>query len=553
MVRRLCWVVVMLVAANAVAQVSFHTTVAAPDGTALATEVYLPAPIGSWPVILQRTPYGRDGLRDACLVFNLLGYACVAQDTRGRFGSQGQDTAFRDDGPDGRATVTWVASQSWCNGRVGTFGGSALGITQYALAPGAPRALLCLMPLVATADFYHHAAFQGGALREALVHNWLAGQGNLPAYEEIRAHRLWDEWWSEAAILPHVGDAHAAGLHIGGWYDIFSQGTIDAFAALQHRGGDGAQGAQYLIMGPWTHGGVGGRQAGELTYPANAVLDLVDLLVSWFGHWLKRSDSGVEEWPVVRVYLMGAVGESGAPGNAWLSMADWPPPSRDTALFLAAPAQLTAALPSAGEVGLDIDPTSPVPTLGGAELYPDLEVDGRPMGAGPYDQRPIEARADVLEFTSERLSTPLVVMGRLRAQVWVRPDTVDLDLAVRLTDVYPDGRSMLVADGVQRARSRCGDDRECLVIPGEPVELVVDLWSTAMAFNAGHRLRLTVSGSNTPRFEVNPNDGTLPPGGGAAVAHPVILVGGETPSRLVLPVASGVGWPRRRLPPPGSP
>lgn len=547
MVRRVVSLLAPLVAAAAAAQISFPATVVAPDGVTLATDVYLPGVSGSWPVVLQRTPYGRAGLREACLVFNLLGYACVAQDTRGRYGSGGVDTVFRDDGPDGRATVSWVAAQGWCNGRIGTFGGSALGITQYALAPNAPGQLVCQMPLVATPDFYHHAAFQGGALREALVHNWLAGQGNLAAYEEIRSHRLWDPWWEEVAILPQAAAIHAPALHVGGWYDIFAQGTLDAYAAAQHGGAPGARGAQYLVMGPWTHGTLGGREAGELTYPPNAALNLVELLVSWFARWLKGSDAGVEEWPPVRAYLMGAVGENGAPGNLWLSLPDWPPPARTTPLYLAAAGGLAAAAPAPAEVALISDPATPVPTLGGAELYPDLEVDGRRMGAGPFDQGPIESRADVVEFTGAKLSTPLTVMGRVRAVMWVRPDTPDLDLAVRLTDVYPDGRSLLVCDGIQRARARCGDDRECLAVPGEPLELTVDLWSTAIVFNAGHRVRLVVSGSNAPRFEVNPNDGSLPPGGGSVVAHPVILLGGETPSRVELPVASGFGAPRPRL------
>jgi putative CocE/NonD family hydrolase len=183
------------------------------------------------------------------------------------------------------------------------------------------------------------------------------------------------------------------------------------------------------------------------------------------------------------------------------------------------------------------DPSDPVPTLGGANLHPSLIVDGREMGDGPQDQRSIEARSDVLTFTTETLVQPVTVMGPVRAKVWLVPDTPDLDLAVRLTDVYPDGRSMLVLDGIQRARMRCGDEAECMLIPGEPVELTVELWSTALVFNAGHRIRISVSGSNSPRFEVNPNDGLdlnlETPG---QVAQPRLLFGVDHPSRLELPV-----------------
>ncbi len=170
------------------------------------------------------------------------------------------------------------------------------------------------------------------------------------------------------------------------------------------------------------------------------------------------------------------------------------------------------------------------------------------MGEGPHDQRAIEARDDVITFTTEVLDRPLPVMGRLRCTLWVRPDTPDLDLAVRLTDVYPDGRSMLVADGIQRARMRCGDDVECLATPGEPIELTVDLWSTALVFNAGHRIRISVSGTNAPRFEVNPNhggdlNGDDPP----VIAAPELLMGAEHPSRVVLPVVESLRRPSGRI------
>lgn len=549
MVRRvgLLLVTAALAALPAAAQ-SFGTAVPAPDGTLLATDVYLPLSPPPAPVVLIRTPYGKQGLRDTCTALTLLGYACVAQDVRGRYGSQGQNSVFRDDGPDGRATLDWIASQPWCNGRIGTLGGSALGITQLALAPFARQELACIMPVVATMDFYHHAAYQGGALREELLHTWLAGQNALEFYDLVRQHRLWDDWWQAVALLPHLGDVHVPGLHVGGWFDIFAQGTLDAFMALQRRGGEGAQGRQFLVIGPWTHGTVGTRRAGELTYPANAVLDLPGLIRDWLDHWLKGRDRGVEGWAPVRIYLMGEVGEAAAPGNVWLDLPDWPPAFPVTTLFLAAHGSLAEEAGAPATVPLPIDPADPVPTLGGANLFPDLLVAGRPQGAGPMDQRPVEGRSDVLVFSTPPLAAPLTVIGRVVAHIWLLPDTPDLDLAVRLTDVYPDGRSMLVTDGIQRARKRCGDDQECLLTPGEPAELVVDVGSTALVVNAGHRLRLVVSGSNWPRFEVNPcHGGDLSGNEPPRPARPLLLCGRPYPSRLELPVPPTPSSPRLLL------
>jgi uncharacterized protein len=516
-------------------------SVPADDGTPLATDIYLPEIGTAWPVVLARTPYGRDGHRSVAETVAAAGLVYVVQDTRGRFGSGGVDTVFRDDGADGRATLRWIADQPWCSGRIATWGGSADGITQYMLAPGAGPELVAIAPIIATPDLYHHAFLQGGALRESLAWNWLAGQGSLYFYDEVRRHRLWDGWWAEKDVLPQSAQVTAAGLHVGGWYDIFAQGTLDAFTRFQEQGGEGARGRQRLLMGPWTHS-VGERTAGELTYPAEAEVDLNDVLEAWLFRWLTDFDTGVDAWPVARVFLMGAVGEPGAPGNRWLDLPGWPPAADTLALHLSADGTLAASIPTAGALELAIDPAHPVPTLGGANLFPELVVDGRRMGAGPHDQRPIEARPDVLTFSTDALSQPLTVVGRVSCTIWVESDTPDLDLAVRLTDVYPDGRSMLVLDGIRRARSRCGDDTSCLLPPGEPTALTVDLWSTALVFNAGHRIRITVSGTNAPRFEVNPNHGgdLDDPTLAGVPARPRLRFGPDHPSRLELPIGGQV-------------
>ena len=526
----------VLLLASPIAAQDIETFVPTDDGILLATDVYQPFGDGAWPVVLIRTPYDKSGLRLMGEALKVLGFACVIQDTRGRFASEGVDTVFRDDGDDGRATLDWIADQDWCDGTVGTLGGSAFAITGYMLAPDANPALASMLAVVATPDLYHHAFLQGGAVREALAENWLADQGSSDMYDEIRRHRLMDSWWDPADVLSRSDRISAAGLHVGGWYDIFSQGTLDAFTTLQHRGGSGALGQQYLIMGPWSHNSLGDREVGEITFPANAALDPLDTIVPWLNHTLRGWPNEVRNWPAVLVYLMGAQ-EDGAPGNRWLALTDWPPPAHARRLYLSEGGSLSAEIPSGGERELLVDPDDPVPTLGGNNLFADLVVDGRRMGDGPHDQRPIEERPDVLTFTTPPLSRPVTVMGRVSATLWIRPDTQDVDLAVRLTDVTPDGRSMLILDGIHRARMRCGDDRECLLTPGVPTEVTIDLWSTAMVFNAGHRIRIDVSGSNSPRFEVNPNNGGPFDGGRPGiVARPELLFGPEYPSRLELPV-----------------
>jgi len=538
----------VVLAATPTATAQIFATVFADDGTPLATDTYRPLGGGPHPTILIRTPYGRDGLAEPCWVFVALGYACVAQDTRGRGDSGGDDTVFRDDADDGRATVEWLAEQSWCDGNIGMFGGSAFAITQYLPAPGADSALRSISPVVATPDLYHHAFLQGGVIREALAVNWLEGQGSDYFFDDVLEHRLKDAWWDPVEVLEDAGSIHTAGLHVGGWYDIFGQGTIDAYTAMQTGGGSGAVGRQYLVMGPWTHGGLFSNQNGAFSYPLNAVRDPLDLLLPWYDATLRGDTSEIDGWPPVRVYLMGAVGESGAPGNEWIDLDSWPPPSWPIPFYLTETGELATVAPQAGNLTLISAPSDPVPTFGGANLHPGLIVDGREMGDGPQDQRPIEARSDVLTFSSDPLARPATVMGPVRAKIWLVPGTPDLDIAVRLTDVYPDGRSMLVLDGIQRARMRCGDDTECLLTPGVPVELTVELWSTALVFNAGHRIRVSVSGSNWPRFEVNPNDGaTLNLDTEGVVARPRLLFGLDYPSRVELPMPPQVRRPRARM------
>ncbi len=482
-------IVLFALAMVAPASGQMSATVFANDGTPLATDIYWPLRLGPQPVILIRTPYGRDGMAEPCIAF---------------------------------------------------------AITHYLSAPGANSALRSISPVVATPDLYHHAFLQGGAIREALAVNWLDGQDSGFFFDEVREHRLKDAWWDRAEVLKQSGSIHAAGLHVGGWYDIFGQGTLDAFTALQQDGGSGAVGRQYLIMGPWTHGGLFTNLTGGLIYPLNAVRNPLNMLLPWYDATLRGDTSEIDHWPAARVYLMGAVGETGAPGNEWIDLDEWPPPVQPRRFYMSAAARLVIKLPAPGDLTLLSDPSDPVPTIGGANLHSSLMVNGRKMGAGPQDQRPIEKRSDMLTFTTEVLAQPVTVMGPVRAKIWLVPDTSDLDLAIRLTDVYPDGRSMLVLDGIQRARMRCGDDTECLLIPGEPVELTVELWSTALVFNAGHRIRISVSGSNWPRFEVNPNNGEnlnlMVPG---QVAQPRVLFGPDHPSRLELPVLPELSVVRR--------
>ncbi len=509
-----------------------------PDGVLLATEIQIPATPGPFPTVLLRTPYPRAQWIGEVSRHVPRGYAAVIQECRGTGDSYGEFYLLRDDGPDGHATIQWIAQQGWSNGRVGMVGRSAMGLTQYAVAQGAPAALECLTPAHASPDWYHHRAYQGGSLRVELLAGWLGYLGHPNLLEEIKQHRLWDSWWEDFDWVGSPETIHVPMLHMGRWYDLAQQGTLDTFRILQHQGGAGAAGSQYLLMDPLDHF----HQFGQLPVPPSQPdfetlrQQLTD---AWLDYWLKDEPTGVAGWPQARVYLMGASGESGAPGNTWVEMRDWPPPAETRAFYLsqAGGGVLTESVPDPGQQLLPIDPLDPVPTHGGANLGPPLSTTPR----GPWDQaafpagRPIESRSDVLTFTTEPLTQPVYVVGPVTARIWILPDTLDLDLSVRLTDVYPDGRSILIIDGIQRARMRIEDTAEHLLIPDVPTEIEVDLWSTAMVFNTGHRIRVAIAGSNWDRFEVNPNDGGDLNNPNYIPANPAILFGPEHPSAIYLP------------------
>lgn len=525
---------VLVPAATLAAEKPVFVMVPMRDGVRLATDVYLPQGDGPWPTVLIRTTYSRqDGMAGLADILNVAGYAVVVQDTRGRFDSKGTDSGFFDATQDGQTTLEWIATQPWCDGRIGTWGPSALGIVQYMLAPGAPQALRCQTVLIATPDLYH-AGSQGGVARQALIEGWLSWQGSEFLIEEWLSHPLEDDYWDAADISGRYSEVHVPALHIGGWYDIFTQGTLDAFVGYQEQGGAGAAGRQHLVMGPWTHFGLGGLEQGELVYPDNAGMDpleLMQLTLDWYKACLLGQEGRADDWPPVRYYVMGDVDDPEAPGNVWREADAWPPPATDLSLYLRAEGRLDGMPPAAGE-GSDTfvyDPADPSPTVCGANLT---------LPAGPCDQREVEARDDVLIFSTPPLERPLEVTGRVRARLWLVSDAPDTDLAVRLTDVYPDGRSMLVTDGILRARFRGLDfTREELMTPGTPYELEIDLGSTSIAFNAGHSIRIIISSSNAPRFDVNPNTGApLHANDGIRIANNTILHDAEHPSALLLPV-----------------
>ncbi|MGD8863827.1 MAG: CocE/NonD family hydrolase, partial [Myxococcales bacterium] len=359
------------------------------DGVHLATDLYLPPGDGPWPVILMRTPYDKAQAAEYGAQATGNGFVLASQDMRGRYLSEGENLPFIACGwgelQDGYDTIAWLNDQDFCDGKIGTVGGSALGITQNLMAPTQPPGLVCQHIGVATSSLYHQAAYQGGALRQAQVEGWLEGTGFDPASLTLyRDHPLYDDFWRQFNIAERIGDIVTPALFVGGWFDTFGQGTLDSYTLRQHQGGEGARGRQWLIMGPWTHSGRGGVECGEVRFPDNAAELPIDTMDLWFGYWLKDLPLGIENMPRVAYYVMGDLDDPDAPGNEWRFDDDWPVMATDTALYLTPAGGLSLDYAPAGSTAeFTADPAQPVSTIGGRNLVLD---------PGIYDQRPLEER-----------------------------------------------------------------------------------------------------------------------------------------------------------------
>ncbi|HWP45032.1 MAG TPA: CocE/NonD family hydrolase [Blastocatellia bacterium] len=495
------------------------------DGVNLATNIYLPDGEGPWPVVLMRTPYGKDLMGAGSADWTNQGYAFVIQDCRGKGKSEGKYRPFMDDASDGYDTVEWAARQKWSTGKVGMFGASAMGITANLAAMTNPPHLVATFVMVARSSIYHQSAFMGGVFRKELNEIWLRRQGALDVLEETFKHNVYDGFYDIGESSLHWHKARVPSYNYGGWYDIFSQGNIDNFVGQQRAGGGLAAGNQKLLMGPWGHGRIE-----EVTYPANSQVNANQEAIRWFDYWLKGKDNGIMDEPPVKYYVMGDPTDPKAPGNEWRYATSWPVPSKITSYFLQPGGSLATRLPDAEESKSTYayDPKNPVPTIGGANLN---------IKKGPMDQRAVGDRKDVLKFTSAVLEAPVEVTGQVVVELWAESDAPDTDFMAKLIDLYPDGTERLVLDSAIRARFREGFDREVFMKKGEVYRFTIDLWATSIIFNKGHRIAIHVTSSNDPRFDPNPNTGKpLRADKETRVAINSIHHDRAHPSRALLPV-----------------
>jgi uncharacterized protein len=553
------------------------------DGVRLAADIYRPDTDNPVPVLLQRTPYGKGFSGTGFALWAAeCGYAVVLQDTRGRWASEGDGYPFIHEMEDGYDTVEWAGRQSWSNGKVGMFGESYPGYTQYAAAFTRPPSLRAIIPSFAFTDPYEFV-YRGGALNLGASVSWglLAGaqmaimrdsdsgiltgsesqqlmqqfiqlvdgmargdtfqqiplediplvgrHGIMPLLADILAHPENDDYWQRTRV--DLDQVAVPALHFGGWYDIFISSTLSSFSRLHAAG----QAQQQAIIGPWVHADIDGL-AGEMDFglQASGMMLLPDeIQLSWFDRWLKdESQPGGEAAPL-RIFVMGA--------NHWRDEYEWPlNRTRFTGYYLHSGGSANtlhgdgslSPIPPGGEPPDHFlyDPHSPTPSRGGG-----LCCWNPALPPGVFDQREIEERQDVLVYSSAPLEQDIEVTGPVVLHLWAASSAPDTDFTAKLVEVSDTGYARNICDGILRAKSRTQYSGP--LEPDRPVLFEIELGPTSNRFPAGSRIRLEVASSSFPKYDRNPNTGSSSKSETRlAAAHQTVFHQAELPSRLILPV-----------------
>ncbi len=561
------------------------------DGVTTYADVFRPRVDGPVPALLQRTPYDKTAPSNRTGTLDVIraashGFAVVVQDVRGRYASEGEFYTFFNEINDGYDSVEWVASQPWCSGKVGMFGVSYVGATQWLAAKSGAPSLAGIAPGVTASDYHEGWAWQGGAFELGFNLSWAMGalaaanwanlsqrlrlrsedqerliaakddltqwfqhlpmgemselqNGLAPYYYDWLAHPEYDDYWKAVSIEESHADIGIPAFNFGGWYDIFLGGTIRNYERMRRLGAtDLARSGQRLTIGPWIHGGSPLSVSGEYNFgtrAAGAAIDLMGEMLRYYDHVLLGEDNGFTDDKPVRIFVMGE--------NVWRYEDEWPLSRAQTTSYYLHSGGKANSLEGDGALSVEppgeetpdafvYNPINPVPTVGGG-----LCCDPAFMANGAFDQRWVEGRQDVLVYSTPPLPQDVEVTGPVTVTLFAATNASDTDFTAKLVDVEPSGYARNLTDGIIRARYRNPRQPASPIRPGAVYEYEIDLWATSNLFKEGHRIRVEISSSNFPRFDRNTNTGDDIGEAEAFVpALQTVYHTAEYPSRIELPV-----------------
>ena len=560
------FVISLVLSTSAFAEVKTETiTIAMRDGVKLTADLYRDEAITKAPVILMRTPYDRTKQKATGERWAKAGYVFIAQDCRGKFGSEGAFAPYNNEGQDGYDTIEWITGQLWCSGRVGMMGGSYVGAVQWQAAAENPPGLAAIAPQATWSSFYRNLHL-GGSVRLSLIAGWIAGNTpkpegvkpgdmsealmrlpigevdnalgwDMPWLDAFLTHPKPDGFWTRLDLTSRLPELQLPALHVVGYYDYFSRESVGNFMIMQKQARDPkTRQQQRLILGPWDHGSVGKTKVAEVEFGPEAAVDTFALQIDWFDRHLKQDPAAqAKPFPPVRYFSMG--------DNVWHDAQTWPPEGfTATSFYLRSAGKantrqgnglITREAPTRDETPdtFRADPAKPTPA--------NPITEARPIKAavwGPVDQSATEDRNDVLVYTSEPMTEPLTFAGNAEAKLHVSADTPDADWAVKLIDVHPDGFAQNIARGILRGRYRNSLLKPELMQPGQVYEIAVDLGPVAATIAKGHQLRVDISGADFPLYDRNPNTAEGIFGKKTAIATEQVHHKTGALSRIVLPV-----------------
>jgi putative CocE/NonD family hydrolase len=568
------------------------------DGVILRADVYRPTTSQPVPTILMRTQYGKAEAQVRPARFQTPEwfashcYIVVIQDIRGQGASDGIFYEYAHDRDDGYDSVEWAARLPGSSGKVGMYGSSYVGATQWLAATAAPPSLKAIVPTNTASDYYDGWTYEDGAFRLAFIETWMTEtiatsaavrRGDTATADSLKSgSRDFARWWrftpysqlpllqpENPVVAPYFFDAvrHPTDdaywqafsiqnrwdkvavpvLAFEGWYDSFVNGALRNFDGVQAHGAtELARRNQRIVIGPWEHLGWG-RPDSPVSPRLKAIGPVADspvndLTIAWFDHFLKGEDNGVVEGPQVDYFVMGE--------NRWHVAHEWPLAGTVYQPWYLASAGHAASVMGDGVLAPDppgrgrhgeanagadqfiYDPSNPAPSVGGHSC---CAWTSGPQGQ--FDQSAVEQRPDILVFTSDALDQALEVTGPVTVDLFARSTAPDTDFTAKLVDVYPDGTAVNLSNGIQRASYRSSLEHPTPINPSEVYEFKINVWPTSNLFGKGHRIRLEISSSDYPQFAPNPNTGE--PFGVSArtlVATQTVLHDAAHPSAVILPV-----------------